>query len=74
MLTSLLCLLFSLAVILALISRKKSRFPYPPGPPPKTLIGNALDFPTDMPWIKYLEWSKRLNSMFYSRNLRLSNI
>ncbi|KAF8342440.1 cytochrome P450 [Amanita rubescens] len=62
MLTSLLCLLFGLVVIFVLVSRKKSRLPYPPGPPPKPFIGNALDIPTDMPWVKYLEWSKRLNS------------
>ena len=64
MLTSLLCLLFGLVVIFVLVSRKKSRLPYPPGPSPKPLIGNALDIPTDMPWVKYLEWSKHLNSTF----------
>jgi hypothetical protein len=66
MLTLVLWLIFGLAAVLALISRKKSRLPYPPGPPPKPLIRNALDVPIDLPWVKYLEWSKRLNSMFYS--------
>jgi hypothetical protein len=26
---------------------KKNNLPYPPGPPPKPIIGNALDMPTD---------------------------
>lgn len=71
MLTSLLCVLFGLVVIFALVSRKNSRLLYPPGPPPKPFIGNALDIPTDMPWVKYLEWSKRLGSMFPSCTQRL---
>ncbi|KAF8342432.1 cytochrome P450 [Amanita rubescens] len=41
---------------------RKSRLPYPPGPRPKPFIRNALDIPIDLPWVKYLEWSKRLNS------------
>ncbi|KAF8342442.1 cytochrome P450, partial [Amanita rubescens] len=62
MLAPLLCLLFGLATILVLIWHKKPHLPYPPGPPPKPIIGNVLEIPTEMPWIKYLEWSKRLNS------------
>ena len=54
--------LLTVLVVFALVSRKKPRLPYPPGPPPKPFIGNALDVPSDIPWIKYLEWSKRLNS------------
>jgi hypothetical protein len=41
---------------------RKLRAPYPPGPPPVPLIGNALDIPTRKPWEKYLEWSKQFNS------------
>ncbi len=64
--TTLLPLLFGLAIILALVLRKKPPAPYPPGPPPKPLIGNALDIPSEKQWVKYLEWSKRLKSMLFS--------
>ena len=36
--------------------------PLPPGPEPKPLIGNALDFPTSRPYEVYVEWGKRYNS------------
>ncbi|PPQ76076.1 hypothetical protein CVT26_004597 [Gymnopilus dilepis] len=36
--------------------------PLPPGPKPKPLIGNALDFPTSRPYEVYVEWGKRYNS------------
>ncbi|KAH9478384.1 Cytochrome P450 monooxygenase 208 [Psilocybe cubensis] len=36
--------------------RTLSRAPYPPGPVPKPLIGNALDFPISFPALKYAEW------------------
>lgn len=67
----LLSLLSGLAVF-ALVLSKKPRLPYPPGPPPKPFIGNALDVPSDIPWIKYLEWSKRLNSTLYSLKRRFA--
>ena len=57
-------LLSALFVLLSYIfSRaRKSRGPYPPGPPPVPVIGNILDIPTQKPWVKYLELSKQLNS------------
>ncbi|KIL55975.1 hypothetical protein M378DRAFT_550290 [Amanita muscaria Koide BX008] len=36
--------------------------PYPPGPLPKPIIGNALDIPLKKTWMKYIEWSKQLNN------------
>ena len=42
-------------------TRRPTR-PYPPGPVPKPIIGNLLDMPFDKkPWLRYLEWSKRLH-------------
>ncbi|TCD62087.1 hypothetical protein EIP91_007487 [Steccherinum ochraceum] len=35
---------------------------YPPGPPPKPLIGNALDMPTVRAWEKYRDWCQQYNS------------
>ncbi|TFK65823.1 cytochrome P450 [Pluteus cervinus] len=36
--------------------------PYPPGPKPKPLLGNAFDLPLDKGWETYLRWSKEYNS------------
>ncbi|KIL66889.1 hypothetical protein M378DRAFT_354487 [Amanita muscaria Koide BX008] len=42
---------------------KRPYAPYPPGPTPKPIIGNAMDMQSDVrPWLHYLEWSKRLRS------------
>ncbi|TFK33557.1 cytochrome P450, partial [Crucibulum laeve] len=38
------------------------RLPLPPGPPPKFLIGNLLDFNPDKTWLLYTEWGKQFNS------------
>ncbi|TCD61532.1 hypothetical protein EIP91_008276 [Steccherinum ochraceum] len=45
-----------------LLLRPRRRQHYPPGPPPKPLIGNALDMPKVRPWEKYREWCRTYNS------------
>ncbi|KIL67638.1 hypothetical protein M378DRAFT_269440 [Amanita muscaria Koide BX008] len=35
--------------------------PLPPGPSPKPIIGNTLDFPLKKPWVQYLKMSKQFN-------------
>ena len=57
--------LVALAIALAPVFRKKPHPPYPLGPPAKPFIGNAFDISSEMQWVKYLKWSKRLNSTFY---------
>ena len=47
-----------------LLRQKRRQYKYPPGPSPKPIIGNALDIPTQKPWITYMKWSKELNSAF----------
>jgi hypothetical protein len=47
-----------------LLRQKRRQYRYPPGPSPKPIIGNALDIPTQKPWITYMKWSKELNSAF----------
>ncbi|KDQ55456.1 hypothetical protein JAAARDRAFT_336883 [Jaapia argillacea MUCL 33604] len=32
--------------------------PYPPGPKPFPIIGNALDLPRESPWLTYTDWGK----------------
>ncbi|KAF8953632.1 hypothetical protein BDZ97DRAFT_1608491, partial [Flammula alnicola] len=39
-----------------------NRAPFPPGPKPKVLIGNMLDFPYRDASIHYVEWGKKYNS------------
>ncbi|KAF4621053.1 hypothetical protein D9613_001191 [Agrocybe pediades] len=41
---------------------KNSHPPYPPGPKPKFLIGNALDIPVEGASEIYMEWGRKYNS------------
>ena len=57
----------SLTVFVALLLRKyvtsrKQCRPYPPGPKPRLIIGNALDLPTKDLANVYVEWGKKYNS------------
>jgi len=56
------CLAFSLFLYLFVAFRDHRRrrvFSYPPGPPPRPIIGNLLDVPKEVPWIAYADMSKR---------------
>jgi hypothetical protein len=39
--------------------RRRGGLSYPPGPPPRPLIGNLLDFPKEASWITYKDMSKK---------------
>ena len=57
---------FFLLVIVKFIRDKVSYVrhgPYPPGPKPKPLIGNMLDFPTEEVSEVYMEWGRKYASM-----------
>lgn len=51
-----LLLLWALKKFKDLRARVSLRGPYPPGPIPKPLIGNAFDFPISFPALRYAEW------------------
>ena len=56
------CLAISLFIYLLFVFRDRRRrggLPYPPGPPPRPIIGNILDIPQDTPWITYVDMSKK---------------
>ncbi|KAI0700086.1 cytochrome P450 [Cytidiella melzeri] len=36
----------------------------PPGPPRLPLLGNMLQMPTQMPWIRFTEWSEKYGPIF----------
>ncbi|KDR82184.1 hypothetical protein GALMADRAFT_135544 [Galerina marginata CBS 339.88] len=40
----------------------RRRFPYPPGPKSKPLVGNLNDFPTKNPAQTYVEWGRKYQS------------
>jgi len=44
------------------VTSRKKRRPYPPGPEPKPIIGNALDLPTTDLANLYAAWGKKYNS------------
>jgi len=57
----------SITVLLALLLRKyitsrEQYRPYPPGPKPRPIVGNALDHPTKDLANVYIEWGKKYNS------------
>ncbi|KAJ7811371.1 cytochrome P450 [Mycena leptocephala] len=36
--------------------QRSSDLPFPPGPSPRPVIGNARELPTKLPWLTYKEW------------------
>ena len=56
------CLAVSLSLYLLFVfrdHRRRGGLPYPPGPPPRPIIGNILDIPKDAPWTAYVDMSRK---------------
>lgn len=64
--TSFVALLFVITAKLAydLLKRNTKSLQFPPGPKPKFLIGNALDFPRGDAGRVFAEWGKKYNSAY----------
>ncbi|KAF8869400.1 cytochrome P450 [Infundibulicybe gibba] len=39
-------------------NKTRGRLPFPPGPKPTLLVGNASDIPTQKPWLVYAKWAE----------------
>jgi len=59
-------LLLAAALHWGLTRSKLSKYPYPPGPKPKFLLGNLLDIPAKNLSKVYVEWGKRYQSKVIS--------
>ncbi|KAF9054744.1 cytochrome P450 [Panaeolus papilionaceus] len=63
MIPSVLAAILALGLIRLLVQfLRPSAGPFPPGPKPRFLIGNALDIPSTNSTRVYLEWTKKYNS------------
>lgn len=49
------------------LQHNSSRLPYPPGPPPRFILGNLFDLPKARTHLILAEWSKRYNSKLIRR-------
>ncbi|KAJ7496786.1 cytochrome P450 [Mycena latifolia] len=49
----------ALVVTLYYAKRKKTMGPYPPGPKPLPILGNALDLPQSQPWVGFSQLAKQ---------------
>ncbi|KAJ8516459.1 hypothetical protein ONZ45_g6240 [Pleurotus djamor] len=44
---------------------KKRPYPFPPGPKPLPILGNALDIPLSRPWDAYSQWGAQYGDLTY---------
>ncbi|KAG6861012.1 hypothetical protein C0995_004865 [Termitomyces sp. Mi166 len=57
----------SVVFLLKKLQYLSSRPPYPPGPKPSLISGNAGELPTVLPWLKYAEWAKEYGDIVHVR-------
>ncbi|KAG6861014.1 hypothetical protein C0995_004867 [Termitomyces sp. Mi166 len=68
-LLSLVYLLLAISVVFLFKKWQSSsaRPPYPPGPKPSLISGNARQLPTALPWLTYTEWAKEYGDIVHVR-------
>jgi hypothetical protein len=49
----------------ALYRRRRSKYPFPPGPRPDPIIGNLRQMPTEYQWVTWAEWAKQYGPLTY---------
>ncbi|KAH0578687.1 hypothetical protein H2248_003815 [Termitomyces sp. 'cryptogamus'] len=47
--------------------QSSTRIPYPPGPKPSLISGNASELPTVLPWLTYAKWAKEYGDIVHVR-------
>ncbi|KAH8804286.1 cytochrome P450 [Flagelloscypha sp. PMI_526] len=55
----------SFACVLFFYTRPKQKGPYPPGPPPRFLLGNILDFPRYAQWDTFTKWKEQYGELVF---------
>ncbi|KAJ7366935.1 cytochrome P450 [Mycena albidolilacea] len=64
---------FALVIVLLKFFHKllgaKQHPPFPPGPPPRLLVGNFRDLPTKLPWLTYTEWGLQYGNLVHANAL-----
>ncbi|KAG5716504.1 hypothetical protein E4T56_gene1221, partial [Termitomyces sp. T112] len=58
-------LLLAAAVVFFFRKWRFSRLPYPPGPKPSLISGNASELPTVLPWLTYAKWAKEYGDIVH---------
>ncbi|KAJ7811372.1 cytochrome P450 [Mycena leptocephala] len=49
--------------------QRSSDLPFPPGPSPRPVIGNARELPTKLPWLTYKEWGLQYGDLVHASAL-----
>ncbi|KAF5385247.1 hypothetical protein D9615_001133 [Tricholomella constricta] len=63
--------LLVIIVLVGVVARRwrmsSARYPYPPGPKPTPILGNARDIPTFKSWLTYSRWARQYGDVFHVR-------
>lgn len=63
------CIATSVILVAIYLSRRRNRYPYPPGPRGLPILGNILDIPEQRQWITYAKWGREAGSPIIRLNV-----